>query len=282
MRKTKWYQKPIYLLFVLALALPSGLLVVPETAASPDQATFYSNHSDGYLSYSECAFFGRDYLAVQQEPTGLVSANSTELRVGQAYSLDPFLGPCWGVYRGALFFNTSSLPDDATITSATLSLYGLADYSYTDFLITVVDGSVLHEPLQDFDYGYLWSQIVSGGVFDTSGFSTIGYNHIPLNATGMGWISRTGITKFGLRSSRDITATAPGVDEYVEIFAREEGTGRAPKLVVTYTTVPPPPPVGGEAYPVSKMSLLAPWIAVTVVLAGGTIWYVLRRRRAQS
>jgi hypothetical protein len=43
-----------------------------------------------------------------------------------------------------------------------------------------------------------------------------------------------------------------------------------------------PPPVGGEAYPVSKASLLAPLIAVGVVLAGGISWYVLKRRRAQS
>ena len=43
-----------------------------------------------------------------------------------------------------------------------------------------------------------------------------------------------------------------------------------------------PPPVGGEAYPVSKASLLAPWIAVGLVMVGGISWYVLRRRRAQS
>ena len=43
-----------------------------------------------------------------------------------------------------------------------------------------------------------------------------------------------------------------------------------------------PPPVGGEAYPVSKASLLAPWIAVAVLLIGGISWYVLRRRSAQS
>jgi hypothetical protein len=43
-----------------------------------------------------------------------------------------------------------------------------------------------------------------------------------------------------------------------------------------------PPPVGGEAYPVSKASLLAPWIATGLVMAGGTSWFVLRRRRAQS
>jgi hypothetical protein len=47
-------------------------------------------------------------------------------------------------------------------------------------------------------------------------------------------------------------------------------------------TCPEPPPVGGEAYPVSKASLLAPWIAVGLVLAGGISWYVLRRRKTQS
>ena len=41
-------------------------------------------------------------------------------------------------------------------------------------------------------------------------------------------------------------------------------------------------PVAGEAYPVNKTSLLAPWIAVAVVVAGGISWYVLRRRKAES
>jgi hypothetical protein len=42
------------------------------------------------------------------------------------------------------------------------------------------------------------------------------------------------------------------------------------------------PPVGGAVYPISKMALLAPWIAVGAVLAGGTGWYVVRRRRARN
>jgi photosystem II stability/assembly factor-like uncharacterized protein len=41
---------------------------------------------------------------------------------------------------------------------------------------------------------------------------------------------------------------------------------------------PPTPPVGGQAYPVSRMSLLAPWIAVAVALAGGISWYASRLR----
>jgi hypothetical protein len=49
--------------------------------------------------------------------------------------------------------------------------------------------------------------------------------------------------------------------------------------------LPPPEPivgVGGEASPVNKLAILAPWIAAAVVLAGGVSWYALRRRRAQS
>ena len=44
---------------------------------------------------------------------------------------------------------------------------------------------------------------------------------------------------------------------------------------------PPPPPVGGEAYPVNKLEILAPWIAMGMgVIAGAII--LMRRRRAQS
>jgi len=168
------------------------------------------------------------------------------------------------IWRGALFFDTSSLPDDAAITSATLSLHGKTDMSGTDFLITVVDGSVLGSSLDSPDYFYLISQIVGGGTFNTSGFSTSDYNDIPLSETGMGWISKTGLTKFGLRSSRDISATAPSGDEFVQVCASEEGEGYQPRLVVTYTAAPPA--VGGEAYPVNKFGILMPWIVLAAQL----------------
>ena len=58
--------------------------------------------------------------------------------------------------------------------------------------------------------------------------------------------------------------------------------GTATTDMGAFEYVPLPPPVGGEAYPVSKSSLLASWIAVGLVLAGGTSWYVLMRRRTQG
>jgi hypothetical protein len=39
-------------------------------------------------------------------------------------------------------------------------------------------------------------------------------------------------------------------------------------------------PVGGTAYPINKLAILAPWMALAAVIAGATIF--MRRRRAQS
>jgi len=276
MTRTKWYQKPAYLLLALALVLSLGIMavpMVPRAAASPDEATFYSSNLDGYLSLSGMWF---DYSAAHAASPGQADSDNDRLPVGQELG-----GNGFGIFRGAVFFDTSSLPDDTIITSATLSLYGRFDGSTTDFQITVVGGSLLHEPLEGADYGYLRNQTVSGGTFDTAGFSTSGYNNIPLNETGMGWISKTGITKFGLRSSREIAATEPGGAEFVYVCTREHTGGNEywPKLVVTHTT--PIVGVGGEAYPVNKISILTPWIAVGILLTGGLIWHVLRRRRFQ-
>ena len=62
----------------------------------------------------------------------------------------------------------------------------------------------------------------------------------------------------------------------------EETDWHVEEVAIDIIVTPEPPPVGGEAHPVSKASLLAPWIALGVVLAGGRSWYILRRLRAQS
>jgi len=44
---------------------------------------------------------------------------------------------------------------------------------------------------------------------------------------------------------------------------------------------PPPPPVGAKAYPVNKLAILVPWIALGMaIIAGAAV--ALRRRRAQG
>jgi hypothetical protein len=277
--RRKWYQKPAYLLLALAVVLSLAIVAAPTVplgAASPDQSTFYSRDSDGHVEAD-----GDNYSIVHGASWGTVHYDMQWLSVGQRMYASP--GPVSDFYlwRGGLFFDTSSLPGDASISSAVLSLYGESEASFRDFEITVVDGWGLHEPLVPSDYGYLGSQNVSGGSFDTAGFSTSGYNDIPLNETGMGWISKTGITKFGLRSSKDIGDIAPTSWEYVDIYASEQGEGYQPRLVVTYTTAPPPPPVGGEAYPVNKAGVILPWAALGLAVIAGSLM-ALRQRRAQS
>jgi hypothetical protein len=264
MTERKWYAKAIHLLTGLALVLCLALLLVLQAAASPDEAPFYST-LDGYISQSDVSYSG-----AHDAPTGVVVSGTNALSVGQTGSA------AYTVWRGVLFFDTSSLPDDCTISSAVLSLYGHDDDSTVDFDITVVDGSMLDEPLVAADYGLLKNQTVSGGSFNTSDFQ-YSYNDIPLNETGMAWISKTGTTKFGLRSSKDIAAIVPSGLETASFYTSEEGEGYQPKLVVTCAT-----PVGGVAYPIDKTSVLALWIGLAVLLAGGISWYALKHRRAHS
>jgi len=45
---------------------------------------------------------------------------------------------------------------------------------------------------------------------------------------------------------------------------------------------PAPGPVGWETYPVSKVRVLLPWIALLAAIAAGGSLLVMRRRRAQT
>lgn len=44
----------------------------------------------------------------------------------------------------------------------------------------------------------------------------------------------------------------------------------------------PPVAVGGEVYPVDKLTILAPWIGLAMLLIGSITWFTLRRRMAHS
>jgi len=66
------------------------------------------------------------------------------------------------------------------------------------------------------------------------------------------------------------------------VVVKKVGWLHVEEVAIDIVVTPEPPPVGGEAYPVSKASVLAPWIAVGALVGGGISWYVLRRRKAQS
>jgi hypothetical protein len=250
-----------------------------QQKALADEATFYTTTSDGHLY----GFHNSSY-SVAHDLSNAYFLDDWAIRIdtGQGLTASGF-----NIWRSALFFDTSSLPDTAVITAATLSLYGYIDASQTDFDITVVNGSLLNDPIVAGDYGDLLNQTTSGGTFNTSGFSTSGYNDIPLNTVGMGWISKTGMTQFGLRSSRDITAngTIP-FGEWVAFFSYEEGVGYRPQLNVSYDTAPPtfertPTPTATPTItPLpTDVPTVSQWgmIGMAIVLAAFLVWSVRRR-----
>ena len=189
-----------------------------------------------YSSTSDCNVYGSNatYATAHDAATGTIHKDETTYYnyVGQVLS-----GGVYYLNRAFLFFDTSSLGSGATISAATLSLYGHSDLSIQDFDITIRDGQPTypHDPVETGDY--LYSHYSGdGGTYGTEGWSTGAYNDITVNATGQGWISKTGTTKLALISSRDISETAPDADEERVIFYRTgKGSGYQPKLVITYT-----------------------------------------------
>ena len=199
-----------------------------------DSATYYSSTDDALIFAGETS-----YSPARNAGSGTLQLSATGINVGQYW-----YSPAYYVYRGVVFFASGDLPDTADISAAALHIYGEGDYSHTDFDVTVVSFSGSQPPVAD-DFDVLGT--TSYGAASTSGFATDGYNTITLNATGIAAINKSGTTVFGLRSSRDISATTPTGAEYVRFYSADyDGGSRAPKLVVTYSvtvnvTITPPP-----------------------------------------
>lgn len=175
----------------------------------------------------------------------VVYADAHDATTGSIYHTNTgYIGQCYypayndySIDRFVVAWDTSSLPDTAVVLSPSyLRLYGVApDKSATDFSITVQSGGTTypHVPPVSGDYNQA-NYSGNGGSLSTSGFVTGQYNRIDLNTTGYGWVSRTGWTRFMLRSSRDISGTPPTGDELVYIRQAEAGSSYAPILFLTY------------------------------------------------
>ena len=188
--------------------------------------TVYSTTNDGYIHKSSTTSFNTAWSA----SSGTVYSSADYLTIGQKKGTrDP---PDYNVYRGFVFFNTSTLPSNAYLDNATLSIYKRDDYSTTDFAITIQNGQPMypHDPLQSGDYSKSCYS-GNGGSLNTASL-TSGYNAIPLN--NLTWINPTGMTKLCLRSSRDISGTAPTGNEYVNVYSRDFIFSYPPKLVIYY------------------------------------------------
>lgn len=144
--------------------------------------------------------------------------------------------------RSIMLFDTSGLPDNAIISAATLSVYGLMK---TDALNISPDINVYSSnPASNTDLIAADFTTLGSTAFATAityaNWSLVGYNDFTLNTSGIAAISKINVSKFGLRNANyDVSGdTVPWVvdaEAYTLGYFAEQGTVYKPKLVVTYT-----------------------------------------------
>lgn len=148
-------------------------------------------------------------------------------------------GYCSGGYvieRGYLYFDTSSLPDDATVTGVTLGLTSWSASSVDSTTLCVLSGmpTYPHDPTVVSDF-YFGNYPTYCGQLSIGSFGTGYYTYMNLNSAASSSVSVTGTTKFNLVTGLDYSNVAPTGENHVTVAAYEYGSGYAPTLSVTYT-----------------------------------------------
>lgn len=155
--------------------------------------------------------------------------------------------PNWGsFYRTFTLFDTSSLPDNAVIDSAIQSFYTVTDGNFAVSLRIVTTTPASNTAIVAADYSQT-DTVAQATDRTTASMAINQYNDWTLNATGLGNISKTGITKFGLRVVGDADNVEPTPGDGQTSNMREHQTAEdtnKPKLVVTYTV-----PGGAQVFP---------------------------------
>jgi len=225
---------------LLALILVALFLPVMATPVSATSTTFYAS------SYSNTTLqgYGSTYDAAWTKTTG-VKLSGSYLDIGQDYSYGDYF-----IYRSPIIFDTSDIPDDATITGASLKVRAQSKHDPNSYMVLVITEGMPtypHATVYSSDYNKANYNTTSLGSRSVSSLSLTGYSYISLNSTGRTKINKTGDTKFMLRSSQDIAGNTPnfsgGYPQWVTLWSSDMGTSYAPQLTVTYTVTVDEPTV---------------------------------------
>lgn len=242
MTKTKWYQKPIYLMVALALVFSLGAVAV-LMVGTVEAATLYEYYNTGdtgglYAAYGSC--WAAQTFTAESDHT----VTSVKLKV---YGF-PSVGEVTVSIRNT---DGAGHPTGSDLTSGTTD---------GDTLTTNTDGE--------------WREISVTPYSLTSGTKYAIVVRAP-DATGSGysglyWRFDTSPSYAGGRWERSLdsgnegTWTVPfDADLMFEVWSE------------------PPTGVGGTAYPPNKLAILAPWMALAAAIVVG-IAILARRRRAHS
>jgi hypothetical protein len=141
--------------------------------------------------------------------------------------------------RGMFIFDTSGVPDGSTITNAKLRLYVIAKQDNHNLAInvtslTTASGTALIAA--DYNIANHGSVNFLDASVDITSISTGSYLELTLNSAGKAGISKTGLTKLGLRFDADISNGTPTYNDGVSALEIQmvENASNKPELVITY------------------------------------------------
>ena len=223
--------------------------ILPGDSAFALTSTFYPNpHAetssvDGSVEAIGNSF-GCDFTAFDQAHTAGTGAND-DIGVNMfAYSTYTDNGDCTDdatISRAFILFDTSGLTAGATISSAVLSIYVTTKYTGVNdtYDTLVVDATTpsSNTTIQAGDFANVAGVAQSNTVVDLTSLTTGTYSNFTLNSTGLGNISKTGISKYGIREGHDFYFQLPGSSPTGAAISSADtsGTSQDPKLEVTYT-----------------------------------------------
>jgi len=151
--------------------------------------------------------------------------------------------------RGIFLFDTSALPDTDTIDSATFEFVSSGKNNNAGFVSTsdldvhlVSSTPASNTALVNADYSQTGSTSFGSKTYDSVTTDSSTYNSITIDATGRATISKTGVTKFGIRCGADFSDTAPSYtntgnnSRITFILADEAGSSQDPLLVIVHSS----------------------------------------------
>lgn len=192
------------------------------------EVTIFVTSSDGHVRGNDTV-----YATARDKTVADVLTNATNnLYIGQ-YNMTATQQ--YRIYRTMLFFDTSSIPEDVDISAANISLLFQGGFEASqDWNLTVQNGQPTypHEPIVNADYNR--SHYSENGGYVEVNAAMVSWQDIPLNEDGISWINTEGVTKFCLRSSRDIAGIPPVFHEEIYFYSYEQGQNEIPRLVITY------------------------------------------------
>ncbi len=164
---------------------------------------------------------------------------------GTSFSVGLNAAYCSGTWyimsRAITLFNTSAIGSTSTITSATYSLWNLTkrdELTPSGAMSVVTTNPASNTTLAASDY-LQTGDILQAPIITLANITTNAYNDFALNSTGLSNISKTGVTKFGMRLDADRTNTEPTYcncnSDASFSSADTIGTTQDPKLVVVHS-----------------------------------------------